>query len=204
MSNEIPKTDSNDLNRLANQLTRDRQAILAADTNEIFKTIVIDTRPKVSEAIFIKYFLEPFSNFSSLEVNSPEIARWIDIAGNFYGEVDIVDEKGLVICTCPSIYQPLKIDEELQNINFTNMARDFINRSNHFAASGINYLYGGLNYIGQSLHGDTENNVNKWASILQYFRAKANGTKPSLALSNSKVIPRLEEKNTFEEYMEFE
>lgn len=204
MSTEIPKTDGNELNRLAGQLTRDRQAVLAADTNEIFKTIVIDTRPKVSEEIFIKYFLEPFSNFNHLEVNSPEIARWIDIAGNFYGEVDIVDKHGGVICTCPSIYQPLQIDDELQNVNFTNMARDFINRSNHFAASGLNYLYGGLNYIGQSLHSDTENNVNKWASILQYFRAKANGTKPSLALTNNKPIIKLEEKNTFEEYMEFE
>lgn len=203
INQNVPKTDGTELSRLASQLTRDRQAILAADTNEIYKTIVTDNRPKVSEEIFIKYFLEPFSNFKNIEINSPEIARWIDIAGNFYGEVDIVDKHGSVICTCPSIYQPLSIDSELDNVNFTNIARDFINKSNHFAASGINYLYGGLNYIGQSLHGNTEDNVNKWASILQYFNTKVNGGKPSLAIANNKPST-LEQKENFEEYMEFE
>lgn len=204
MNNELPKTDTNELNKLAGQLTRDRQAILAADTDEIYKTIVTDAKPKVSEEIFIKFFLEPFTNFKRLEPNSPEIARWIDIAGSFYGEVDIIDSKGTIICTCPSIYNPLQIDSELDNVNFTNMARDFINRSNHFAASGINYLYGGLNYISQSLHEDTTNNVNKWSSILQYFNSKVNGGKPSFGLPSSPTdIKKLSAPN-LEEYMDFD
>ncbi len=194
MSNEIPKTDGNELNRLAGQLTRDRQAVLAADTNEIFKTIVIDTRPKVSEEIFIKYFLEPFSNFNRLEVNSPEIARWIDIAGSFYGEVDIVDNQGTVICTCPGIYKPLAIDSNINNIDFTNVAREFINKSNHFLASGTHYLHSALNYVDTNLHENTKDTINTWATILKYFRDKRDGIKPTLAVANKPV----DVKKTFE------
>ena len=89
MSNEIPKTDGNELNRLAGQLTRDRQAVLAADTNEIFKTIVIDTRPKVSEEIFIKYSVKTNASTTSLvcscrNIQNSEFSNSGSVHGNEY------------------------------------------------------------------------------------------------------------------------
>lgn len=202
MSN-ISEVNKNELESLASMLSSDRRALMSADTDVIYNTIVNDTRPKVNEKVFIQYFLEPFSNFNTLEAGSPDIARWIDIAGSFYGEVDIIDNSGLVICTCPGIYRPLQIDSNVNNIDFTNVAREFINKSNHFLASGTAYLHSALNYVSTNLHEDTKDNVNNWASILKYFRDKRDGNKPSLALKDNKTTLTKQQDIDLTEFMEF-
>ncbi len=194
MSDIISQTNKNELELLASRLSNDRRAMLSADTDIIYNTIVKDNRPKVNEKIFIQYFLEPFSNFTKVPADSPDIARWIDIAGSFYGEVDIVDNQGTVICTCPGIYKPLAIDSNINNIDFTNVAREFINKSNHFLASGTHYLHSALNYVDTNLHENTKDTINTWATILKYFRDKRDGIKPTLAVANKPV----DVKKTFE------
>ena len=186
MSDVISQTNKNELEQLAAKITTDRRAILSADTDVIYNTIVNDARPKVNEKIFIQYFLEPFSNFNKLPAESPDIARWIDIAGSFYGEVDIVDNQGTVICTCPGIYKSLDIDSNVNNIDFTSVAREFMHRSNHFLASGTHYLNSALNYVGTNLHENTKANINNWNTILKYFRDKRDGIKPTLAIADTK------------------
>ena len=202
MSN-VSEVNKNELEALASKLSADRRALMSADTDVIYNTIVNDARPKVSEKIFIQYFLEPFSNFNSLKADSPDIARWIDLAGSFYGEVDIVDVQGVVICTCPGIYKPLEIDSNVNNIDFTNVAREFINKSNHFLASGTSYLHSALNYVGTNLHENTKDNINNWASILKYFKDKRDGIKPSLALKDNKTTFTKPQDINLNDYMEF-
>ena len=198
MESNVPMRDKNELTIIANTISSERRLALAADTDEIYNTIVNSTRAKISEKIFIDYFLEPFSSAKALASDSPDLARWVDLAGGFFNEVDIVDEQNNVVCTCPPIMKPLKIDEQVDNINFTNMAREYIHKTNHIKASGVNYLYGAINQIAHSMSPDTLDSINKWTSIINFYQDKINGKKPTIG-----VVKQLSSKQTEEELLDY-
>ena len=169
--------DKNELQKLSSAFAESKQKIIKDEMSVIHQAIVTDTKAKMPESVFVSNFLEPFKDLNSLDNDNLAIKQWILISGSPYAEVDIIDGKGNVVHTTPSlIARPVILEEKMANIDFKDMSINFINKTNHIISSGVNYLKTELSVVEQNVTANTEASIKKWEHITNYYTKKTDNS----------------------------
>lgn len=164
----------NELEKLSDAFAEGKKKIIKDEMDIIHQAIVTDTKAKMPESVFVSNFLEPFKNLSSLENDNLAVKQWILISGSPYAQVDIIDGKGNVVHTTPSlIARPVILEEKMNNIDFKDVSINFINKTNHVVASGVNYLKTELSVVEQNITANTDASIKQWEHITTYYTKKS-------------------------------
>lgn len=148
-------------------IERDTKAM----TTEMTKLINDDYRTKMPEDVFKNYFADYFKNFSKTDGDEAKLLEWISIAGGNFRAVDLVNTKGEVVDTVPSVlYQPDVLDS-FKNVDFNKIAQTYINKSNHYKAKGEQYLAEELNKISPIIidHKGKEAHAREWDRVIDKY-----------------------------------
>jgi len=124
----------------------------------------------IPEVVFVEYFLEFFKNGAEGGVNTTLGLKWIELAGSPFSPVDVVDGEGNVRYTIPGLVARPDANSELNNINFSKIADNYILKSNRLVAEADNYLHTELSGIDKKVEGkNVDQAVNGWRKTLTRY-----------------------------------
>ena len=112
------------------------------EMNRVYSDLVVSQpKGKLSEEVFVQYFL-PFFSGKSPEGSDKKMGEWIGVAGNATAEVDIVDQRGEVLFTVPSMMNSNALDISNRKVGDTigEMVSNYKLREAHIPVTGQNYI----------------------------------------------------------------
>ena len=149
----------------------DKEAV-KNNINLAYTEIVKDnTIAVIPEIVFVEYFLDFFKNIHNTSEKTL-LLKWLELAGGPYNEVNVIDGEGKVIYTVPSVYIKPKIDENMNDVNFNNMASKYVMKTNRIKTEGVNYLKNELKDIDNMIKVDEKEMLeatNRWKAIFKRY-----------------------------------
>lgn len=165
-----------ELKSMTNQInTPDVNYNTAMVKNLEAELLTANENAKLPEFIFKAHFLDFFKNYHSLTIqdknNSPLYAKWLELAGSEYGEVDIIDDKGETIFTTPGLFVKPNVDfDRASQIRVNDMAANSAQRYNRTPAESSNYLTSKVSSImGGMVQVDSNVALKRWDKILKRY-----------------------------------
>lgn len=133
-----------------------------------------DSKAKLPEFVFKQYFLDFFKDYHKLSANdkdkSPLYAKWVELAGSEYNEVDVIDSNGEVIFTTPGLLAKPVVDfARARQSRVNDIANDakLHNRTDiektNFINSKITSIMNGMITV------DNNTEAKRWSKILKRF-----------------------------------
>jgi len=184
------------MNELDKVLDIEKQKILN-EVEMIGKTILDPLgaieKNKLPENVFVEYFLDFFKD-PNKDLNSPILQQWLSIAGGPYNEVDILDHKGNIIYSVPSVYVETSIESDINNKDFQSIADEYNLKSNRLKSEADAFLSQALRGADDMVVFKTDENRKRWAMI--FARYKQQSSKPKNlppAIAESKLEDNLDD-----------
>lgn len=160
-----------------------KETVALAEELNAFFTEAAKDHAKLPEFIFKEHFLNFFKELPNIQPDRagryPEkytalYAKWIELAGNEYNPVDIIDNNGKTIYTVPGIMAKPNLD--LVRNNNTNVG-EIVTKANahtqYLPEKGTRYLEGTLGKITNGLdNSEQKNMVKEWNNILKRYDIK--------------------------------
>lgn len=137
--------------------------------------IINNENAKLPEFIFKEHFLDFFKNYHGLtrqdKDNSPLYAKWLELAGSEYGEVDIIDDKGETVFTTPGLFTKPTVDfDRARQIRVNDMAVDSTQKYNRTPAESSNYITSKVTSIMNGMvQVDSAEATRRWSKILKRY-----------------------------------
>jgi len=138
-------------------------------SNIYTETVAAKKKSTLPEVVFVEYFLDFFKSGMSTPDKDLKYAKWVELSGSPYNEVDIIDLDSNVIFTVPPLYAKPKIDPSIIDINFSNIGSTYIMKSNRLQADADNYLNDKLHPVSEKISDDSEEIVARWKEIFDRY-----------------------------------
>lgn len=167
--------DKNEKSRavtVENQLKQQQIEEISGSMNSIYDSLVVHApHGRLPEEIFKERFLPTFAGEAPMVKDSAVIAEWIGVAGTAMNEVDIIDSKGNVLFTVPSIFDTnvLEITKRNAGESIADIYKEFNLRHNHIPIVADKYLAESLSGKLQEITkpvADGNPNQKRWTEIL--------------------------------------
>jgi len=170
---------SNKLEEISKTMKNNGMAELMDVMSNIYEeTVVGKKNSTLPEVVFVEYFLDFFKSGMTTPDKDLKYAKWIELSGSPYNEVDIIDLDSKIIFTVPPLYAKPAIDPSIIDINFSNIGSTYIMKSNRLQTDADNYLNEKLQPVANKINDDSAAIVARWQEIFKrYTQPEVNTTK---------------------------
>lgn len=167
---------------------------LLEEMKDIEQSLVVEKKnPTLPEFVFKEYFLEFFRSYHKLtkhdKDNAPLYAKWLELAGSEYGEVDIVDNEGNVLYTTPGLLARPKINfDHTAATKIDKLADDAINKYNRTPTESANSIINKINKTMPNLIEEASTyEAAKWDSILKKYKTDEDKAKREVVFKKRRI-----------------
>jgi len=121
-------------------------------------------KAKLPENVFKDFFVPALTG--ELKENDVTIMKYVEYAGSPYAEVDIIDDKGEVMFTCPPLYNRSapKIDKPV--LPYTDIAGTYELKKARFKNEADNYMSDVVVGVREDIVVEETSSEEKWKKIL--------------------------------------
>lgn len=161
------------------ELMETPEAAMAIRTaNFLEKTILKkEENAKVPETVFKEYFLDFFRNYNKdtepTDSDNALYAKWLELAGSEYNEVDVINDKGETVFTTPALLTVPTIDyKKALDMGINQTAVEALQNRNRTPAESINYVNSQVSrFMAGAVSVDTRDETARWEKILKKYKS---------------------------------
>lgn len=150
------------------------------DLDKMLSEPVETNRAKLPESIFKNMFVEDLIKNKGQGVIG---AKFIEYAGGPYNEVDIIDNKGDTIFTCPPIYDRSSTDKKTKQIPFSEIAGTYELKKSRMPSEANKYMNDISSSIKNSVKVEENGNAYRWSVILNKYNDDAESKEDTITES---------------------
>jgi len=133
----------------------------------------------IPEDVFVEYFLDYFRDPAG-QKNTTLPSKWLEISGGPYNEVDVLDNKGNVAYTVPSLFITPTVDARLiARYDFSDIAANYNMQMKITSTSAQNYLSSALSGVPDAVMTDARRHIAKLAAIFARYDTSDSGVTAS-------------------------
>jgi len=165
-------SDIIDLKSAASKINSNKKQELANYIGGVHEEIVMShNNAKLPEDVFKEYFLDFFQNGDVDNINTPLMAKWIELSGSPYNEVDVYNNQGNVMYTVPPVLaRPTIGDKPITNVDFSNIAGTYKLKANRLTQDADKYLNNKLNGLEKQVVSDSQDTlIRDWHNIFSLY-----------------------------------
>ena len=198
MSEEIRTNDKeNQLENYNNALKQSRAERLRQRDLAVFKEVINSKEnEKVPEVVFANFFADYFKNFN--ENSDPgRLQQWVGLAGGYYNEVDLTNEKGEVVDTVPGFYKKLDLDNALDDINFVQTVVQYNRKRERLAVVAEEFAKESLKEAEKKVISDDATNAHeaRWQAVINKYATQDSVTETKTQTETKlKIEPKTAER----------
>jgi len=123
----------------------------------------------IPEDVFVEYFLDYFRDPAG-QKNTTLPSKWLELSGGPYNEVDVLDNKGNVAYTVPSLFIAPTVDAGLiARYDFSDIAANYNMQMKITSTSAQNYLTSALSGVPEAIMTDARRHIAKLAAIFARY-----------------------------------
>lgn len=190
---KVEQPKENQLENYSKMIKESRAERLRQRDLAIFKE-VINSREneKVPEVVFATVFADYFKDFNK-ESDPTKLQQWVGLAGGYYNEVDLVNEKGETVDTVPGIYKKIDIEDAFDDFNFVTTVTQYNRKKERIAVVAEEFVKDALKDAERQIVSDTAANTHetRWNAIINKY---ATQDTPLPTSDKTKIEPKLAEK----------
>jgi len=147
-----------------------QQMVTDASVAQLHKELVTNISNAIlPEAIFVEYFLDMFLH-PEKHIESTLRSKWVELAGGYYNEVDVVGNDGNKIFTVPGLMLADAISHDsIKGYDFPSIASYYSMKKSITSAQATNYLSGILSGVADAVRPNVEAHIARWSTIFERY-----------------------------------
>jgi len=126
---------------------------------------VAPKKARMPEHVFKEHFMTPLAK----EKNGIAHMKYIEYAGGPYSEVDIIDNSGTVLYTCPPLYNRSNVDDNAKNLPLAQIAGTYELKKARMESEATNYMNEVVVGINNNVKIDESDASFKWSKIYSRY-----------------------------------
>ena len=160
-----------ELEKIAGEMESAELKTLSSNINELNDALNEPSnvlKAKLPEAVFKEFFLPGLSG--EIKENDVTLMKYIEYAGTPYSEVDIIDDEGKVIFTCPPLYKRSINQLEKDPIPYTEIAGTYELKKTRMASEATAYMSEAVADIRSDVKISKDTSEDKWNNIFNRYK----------------------------------
>ena len=184
----MSNTENNSLAAAAESARIAKLDRMHTEIRELAEAISEVDNAVIPESVYIEYFLEYFRDPVKY-ADTPLRAKWTELAGNVYSEVDVLDVEGAVLFTVPGLLPQQYSKLTDTSIDYAEIIAKYRGLLRVSEVQAEQYLTTSLSTASSTVHADIAMHVARHNSIIARYDKLDTGVNPTVntPVSHTKI-----------------